>query len=145
VLFKQLLQAEAIDAVQLDACRLASVNEILGVLLLSAKFGVPVVPHSGGAGMVELCSHISTIDFVAVSGKRSILEYTDHLHDAFEAPASITKEGYHVSPTVPGYSCDVKEVEFDEYECPNGSFWKTEQGLKILNDPWRGVPGEQSS
>ena len=62
--------------------------------------------------MVLLCSHISTIDFVAVSGQKSILEYTDHLHEAFEAPAAITKDGFHVSPTVPGYSCDVQESEF---------------------------------
>jgi L-galactonate dehydratase len=145
VMFKQLLQAEAIDAVQLDACRLAGVNEILAVLLLAAKFGVPVVPHSGGAGMVELCSHISTIDFVVVSGKEAILEYTDHLHDTFVAPAKITETGYHVSPTVPGYSCEVKEEEFEKFECPNGSFWQSEQGKKMLDDKWRGVPGEQTS
>lgn len=145
VMFKQLLQAEALDAVQLDACRLASVNEILSVLLLSAKFDVPVIPHSGGAGMVELCSHISTIDFVAVSGKKSILEYTDHLHDAFVAPAKITSDGYHATPTMPGYSCDVKETEFKKFECPNGSFWASPMGLKMLHDPWRGVPGEQTS
>lgn len=95
--------------------------------------------------MVELCSHISTIDFVAVSGKKAILEYTDHLHEAFEAPAKITSDGYHVTPTIPGYSCDVKEVEFQKFECPAGSFWKSEQGQKMLADPWRGVPGEQTS
>ncbi|KAL1851647.1 hypothetical protein VTK73DRAFT_9393 [Phialemonium thermophilum] len=145
VMFKQLLQAEALDAVQLDACRLASVNEILSVLLMSAKFGVPVVPHSGGAGMVELCSHVSTIDFVVVSGKKSILEYTDHLHEAFEAPAAITPDGFHVTPTAPGYSCDVKEAEFGKFECPSGTFWQSEIGQKMLNDPWRGVPGEQTS
>jgi L-galactonate dehydratase len=137
VMFKQLLQAEALDAVQLDACRLAGVNEILAVLLLSAKFGVPVVPHSGGAGMVELCSHISTIDYVVVSGKQSILEYTDHLHEAFVAPAKI-KDGMHIS-------CDVKEEEFEKFECPNGSFWQSAQGQKMLGDPWRGVLGEQTS
>lgn len=144
-MFKQLLQAEALDAVQLDACRLCGVNEILSVLLLAAKFNVPVVPHSGGAGMVELCSHISNIDFVCVSGKQSILEYTDHLHDAFEAPAKITGDGHHVSPTAPGYSCDVKETEFEKFEAPNGSFWSSEQGRKMLNDRWRGVLGEQTS
>lgn len=95
--------------------------------------------------MVELCSHLSTIDFVAVSGKPSILEYTDHLHDAFAAPAAITPQGYHVSPTVPGYSCDVREEQFAQFECPGGSFWRSEQGLRMLRDPWRGVPGEQTS
>lgn len=144
VMFKQLLQANALDAVQLDACRMAGVNEILSVLLLSAKFGVPVVPHSGGAGMVELCAHISTVDFVAVSSKKSILEYTDHLHEAFEFPAGITQDGYHVTQTTPGYA-EVKEAEFSKYECPDGSFWKSGQGLKMLSDPWRGVIGEQTS
>lgn len=95
--------------------------------------------------MVELCAHLSTIDFVAVSGKPSILEYTDHLHEAFAAPASITSDGYHVSPTVPGYSCDVKEEQFEKFECPGGRFWKGEQGLKMLGDPWRGTLGEQTS
>jgi L-galactonate dehydratase len=114
---KQLLQDEALDAVHLDACRLAGVNEIFAVLLMSAKFSVPVVPHYGGAGIVELCSHISTIDFVAASGKQSILEYTDNLHEAFQAPAAITPEGMHVSPTVPGYSCDVKKSELVKFDC----------------------------
>lgn len=145
VMFKQFLQASALDVVQLDACRLASVNEILSVLLLAAKFGIPVVPHSGGAGMVELCSHISTIDFVAVSGKKSILEYTDHLHEAFLAPAKITLDGFHVTPIMPGYSCDVREKEFEKFECPEGSFWRSTVGQRMLNDPWRGVPGEQTS
>lgn len=95
--------------------------------------------------MVELCSHISTIDFVAVSGKQSILEYTDHLHEAFEAPAKITNGGFHVTPTAPGYSCDVKETEFDKFECPDGSFWKSPQGMRMLADPWRGCLGEQTS
>lgn len=95
--------------------------------------------------MVELCSHLSTIDFVAVSGRKSILEYTDHLHEAFVAPASITGQGFHVSPTVPGYSCDVREEQFEKFECPSGSFWKSEKGLNMLSDPWRGVPGEQTS
>lgn len=145
VMFKQLLQASALDAVQLDACRLASVNEILSVLLLAAKFGVPVVPHSGGAGMVGLCSHISTIDFVVVSGKKSILEYTDHLHDAFLSAAKVTEDGYHVTPSMAGYSGDVHEKEFEKFECPRGSFWRSELGQAMLNDPWRGVPGEQTS
>ena len=97
-----------------------------------------------GAGVVELCAHISTIDFVAVSGKKSILEYTDHMHNAFESPAGITKDGYHVTQTTPGYA-EVREAEFSKYECPQGSFWKGEQGRKMLGDPWRGVSGEQTS
>jgi L-galactonate dehydratase len=94
--------------------------------------------------MTELCSHISTIDFVSVSGKESILEYTDHLHEVFVAPASMTG-GYHTTPTVPGYSCDIKEESFDEFECPGGTFWSSEQGQKMINDKWRGTFGEQTS
>lgn len=82
---------------------------------------------------------------MTVSGKRNIFEYTDHLHDAFEAPASITSGGMHATPTVPGYSGDVKESAFEKFECPLGIFWKSEFGQKMLRDPWRGVPGEQTS
>ncbi|RXK40268.1 hypothetical protein M231_02382 [Tremella mesenterica] len=144
VMFKQLLQAEALDAVQLDAMRLCGINEILAVLLMSAKYGIPVIPHSGGAGMTELCAHVSTLDFVSISGK-ALLEYVDHLHEKFEQPASMTPEGFYTSPTIPGYSGDIKEEAFTEFEYPSGSFWKTEQGLKMVNDKWRGVLGRQTS
>ncbi|WVQ65308.1 uncharacterized protein L199_003484 [Kwoniella botswanensis] len=146
VMFKQLLEAQAIDAVQLDAFRLSGMNEILSVLLLAAKFGVPVVPHSGGCGMTEACAHISTIDYVVVSGKKSILEYTDHLHDVFVNPAEMTPStAHHVSPTAPGYSSDIKEEVFEEFEYPSGSFWQTEKGKAMVADKWRGVPGRQTS
>nr|XP_018259493.1 uncharacterized protein I303_07561 [Kwoniella dejecticola CBS 10117]OBR81651.1 hypothetical protein I303_07561 [Kwoniella dejecticola CBS 10117] len=146
VMFKQLLQAEAIDAVQLDAFRLSGMNEILSVLLLAAKFDVPVVPHSGGCGMTEACAHISTIDYVMVSGKKSILEYTDHLHDVFVNPAEMTSNtAHHVSPLAPGYSSDVKEEVFKEFEYPHGTFWQTEKGKEMVADKWRGVPGRQTS
>jgi L-fuconate dehydratase len=51
--FKQLLQAEAIDVCQIDSCRLGGVSEVLAVLLMSAKFGIPVCPHAGGVGLCE--------------------------------------------------------------------------------------------
>ena len=64
VIFKQLLQAEAIGVCQVDACRLGGVNEVLAVLLLAAKFGVPVCPHAGGVGLCEFVQHISMFDYV---------------------------------------------------------------------------------
>ena len=138
VMFKQFLQASAIDFLQLDAVRLSGVNEILSVLLMAAKFGVPIVPHSGGVGMVEICQHISTIDYLVVSGKKSMMEYTRHHHDMFLHGASVV-DGYHTTPTAPGYSSDLKPGVYDEYECPGGSFWQSEQGKKMMDDKWRGV------
>ncbi|GMK54053.1 hypothetical protein CspeluHIS016_0106390 [Cutaneotrichosporon spelunceum] len=144
VMFKQLLQADALDAVQLDALRLSGINEILAVCLLAAKFGVPVVPHSGGTGMPELCNHISHFDFVAISGKQSILEYTDHCHEYFSDPAEFSNGHFH-APTAPGYSCQITEEAFSKFECPEGSFWQSEKGQLMLNDPWRGCAAEQTS
>ncbi|RXK34842.1 hypothetical protein M231_07904 [Tremella mesenterica] len=144
VMFKQFLQAEAVDYLQLDAVRLSGVNEILSVLLLAAKFKVPIVPHSGGVGMVELCQHISTIDYLMVSGKESMMEYTKHHHDDFLAGAQV-EDGYHTTPSQPGYSSDLHPWVYDKYECPNGSYWKSEQGLTMLQDKWRGVIGRQTS
>ncbi|KAJ5605801.1 L-galactonate dehydratase [Penicillium lagena] len=119
VMFKQLLQVDALDAVQLDACRrLTSVNEILIVLLMSAKFGVPVVPHFECIGLAEICSHISTIDFVAVSGKEH-----PRIHGSsprgLSGSRSIPSEGHHVTLMTLGYSCDVEESVFVKFECPS--------------------------
>jgi len=84
VSFKQMLMAGAIDVCQIDACRLGGVNEVRAVLLMAKKFGVPIVPHSGGVGLPEYTQHLSTIDYVVVMAKKSILEFVDHLHELFE-------------------------------------------------------------
>ena len=91
VVFKQLLQAEAIDIVQIDACRVGGVNENLAILLLAAKFGVPVCPHAGGVGLCEMVQHLAMFDFVAVSGTTEgrWIEYVDHLHEHFVAPVVV--------------------------------------------------------
>lgn len=39
VMFKQMLQANALQFCQIDSCRLGGVNEILAVYLMAAKFG----------------------------------------------------------------------------------------------------------
>ncbi|EGS19734.1 mandelate racemase/muconate lactonizing enzyme-like protein [Thermochaetoides thermophila DSM 1495] len=119
VIFKQLLMASAIDVCQIDACRLGGVNEVLAVLLMAKKFGIPVVPHSGGVGLPEYTQHLSTIDYVVVSGKQSLLEYVDHLHEHFVYPA-IIKDGFYQTPTEPGYSVEMKPESMERYEYPGG-------------------------
>lgn len=133
VVFKQLLAGGAIDVCQVDACRLGGVNEVLAVLLMAKKFGVPVVPHSGGVGLPEYTQHLSTIDYVVVSGEKSLLEYVDHLHEHFLNPAS-TKDGYYQTPMEPGYSVEMKAESMDRYEYPGreGSWWRTDEAKAIL-------------
>ncbi|KAJ7432176.1 enolase C-terminal domain-like protein [Mycena galericulata] len=127
MVFKQLLQAEAIDVVQIDSCRLAGVSEVLSVLLMAAKFGVPVCPHAGGVGLCEYVIHLSLIDYIAVSGsmERNVLEFVDHLHEHFVTPCSINKNGRYNVPTNPheGYSIEMHKSSIAEFEWPHGSYW----------------------
>lgn len=134
VMFKQFLQAEAIDVCQIDACRMGGVNEVLAVLLMAAKFNVPIVPHSGGVGLPEYTQHLSTIDYVVVSGKKSVLEYVDHLHEHFFHPSEI-KDGYYVTPMDPGYSVEMRPESMDRFEFPGKegvSWWRSEEARPIL-------------
>jgi hypothetical protein len=119
VIFKQLLQAGAIDYCQIDACRLGGVNEVLAVLLLAARFGVPVCPHAGGLGLCEYVQHLSIIDYVCVSGSLEdrTTEYADHLHEHFVHPARI-RDGRYVVPTAPGYSIDLHPSAYAELATP---------------------------
>jgi L-fuconate dehydratase len=125
VVFKQLLQAEAIDYCQIDACRLGGVNEVLAVLLLAAKFGVPVCPHAGGLGLCEYVQHLSAIDHICVSGSLDdrTTEFADHLHEHFVHPAVIER-GRYVLPTAPGYSIDMHEASYAALAFPNGDAWR---------------------
>ncbi len=124
IMFKQLLQSDAISFCQVDSCRLGGVNEVLAVLLMAAKFGVPVCPHAGGVGLCEYVQHLSIFDYVAVSGsvENRIIEYVDHLHEHFVHPVQI-KDGHYVPPSAPGYSITMKESSLAEYEFPNGRAW----------------------
>jgi L-galactonate dehydratase len=136
-MFKQFLQAGALTVLQPDACRLGGVNECLAVLLLAHKFGVPIVPHSGGVGLPEYTQHLSTIDYVVVSGKKSLLEYIDHLHEHFENPAMVM-DGYMVTPKEPGYSVQMKPDSMDTYSFPGEegkSWWKTPSARVVLDGP----------
>ncbi|MEV0642808.1 L-fuconate dehydratase [Streptomyces sp. NPDC050619] len=124
VVFKQLLQAGAVDVVQIDAARVAGVNENLAVLLLAAKFGVPVCPHAGGVGLCELVQHLSMFDYVALSGTTEdrVIEYVDHLHDHFLDPVVI-REGHYTAPTAPGFSAAMRPESIARYSFPDGAFW----------------------
>ena len=134
VMFKQMLMQGAIDICQIDACRMGGVNEVLAVLLMAKKYGVPIVPHSGGVGLPEYTQHLSTIDYVVVSAKKSVLEYVDHLHEHFLHP-SVIKDGYYTTPTEAGYSVEMKPENQDRFEFPGKegvSWWKTAEAKPIL-------------
>ncbi|GAA2007078.1 L-fuconate dehydratase [Catenulispora subtropica] len=129
IVFKQLLQAGAIDFLQLDAARVGGVNENLAILLLAAKSGVPVCPHAGGVGLCELVQHLSMFDFVALSRTREdrVIEYVDHLHEHFRTPTVIAHGAYR-APTVPGFSAEMLPATLKEYSFPDGSFWRADRG-----------------
>ena len=126
VLFKQFLQAQALDFCQIDSCRLGGVNEVLAVLLMAAKFGVPVCPHAGGVGLCEYVQHLAVFDFVAVSGSldNRVVEYVDHLHEHFIDPVVIERGRYRV-PTAPGYSITMKPDSLRAFAYPDGSAWRS--------------------
>jgi L-fuconate dehydratase len=124
VMFKQLLQAGAIDFCQVDQCRLGGLNEVLAVLLMAAKFGVPVCPHAGGVGLCEYVQHISIFDYIAVSAslENRVIEYVEHLHEHFLEPVVI-RDGRYVAPTAPGWSIEMKPESIADYEFPTGPVW----------------------
>jgi L-fuconate dehydratase len=124
VMFKQLMQAGAMDFCQLDAGRLGSLNEIVAVLLLAAKFDVPVCPHAGGVGLCEMVQHVSMLDFVAVSGSREgrVTEFVDHLHEHFTDPCIVEKAAYRL-PSRPGYSTEMHAASVAEFRFPDGAYW----------------------
>jgi L-fuconate dehydratase len=124
VLFKQLLQAKAISFCQIDSCRLGGVNENLAVILMAAKFGVPVCPHAGGVGLCEYVQHLSMFDFIAVTATMEgrVIEFVDHLHEHFEDPVVIDR-GRYMAPAEPGYSITIKPESRRAYSYPGGSVW----------------------
>jgi L-fuconate dehydratase len=124
IVFKQLFQSEAIDVCQIDACRLGGVNEVIAVLLLAAKYGVPVCPHGGGVGLCEYVQHLAAFDFIAVSGSLEdrVIEWVDHLHEHFKDPA-VVRDGRYVLPLAPGYSVEMHPASVDAYEYPTGAAW----------------------
>jgi L-fuconate dehydratase len=124
VMFKQLLQAGAIGFCQVDACRLGGVNEVLAVLLLAAKFRVPVCPHAGGVGLGEYVQHLSVFDYVCVSADLTdrVIEYVDHLHEHFLHPV-VVQDGRYMPPLAAGYSAEMSADSRAEYRFPGGPAW----------------------
>jgi L-fuconate dehydratase len=128
VLFKQLLQARAIDFCQIDSCRLGGVNENLAVMLMAAAFGIRVCPHAGGVGLCEYVQHLSMFDYIAVSGTMEgrVIEYVDHLHEHFEDPVRI-RAGRYLAPSKPGYSITIRPESRVEYRYPEGAAWSVDR------------------
>ena len=124
VVFKQLLQAGAVDLIQIDAARVGGVNENLAILLLAAKFGVRVFPHAGGVGLCELVQHLAMADFVAITGKMEdrAIEFVDHQHQHFLDPVRI-QHGRYLAPEVPGFSAEMHPASIAEFSYPDGRFW----------------------
>jgi L-fuconate dehydratase len=124
IMFKQLLQAEAIDVVQIDACRVGGVNENLAILLLAAHFGVPVCPHAGGVGLCEMVQHLAMVDFVAIGGSSDgrWIEYVDHLHEHFTDPV-VVAGGRYRAPTGPGGGARMLDASLAEFTYPDGPAW----------------------
>ena len=124
IVFKQLLQANAIDFCQIDSCRVGGVNENLAVMLMATKFGVPICPHAGGVGLCEYVQHLSMFDFIALSGTmdRRVIEYVDHLHEHFEDPV-VVRRGRYSPPMKPGYSITIRESSRIAHRYPDGKVW----------------------
>ena len=124
VIFKQLITSGAIYFCQVDSCRVAGVNEVLAILLMAAKYKLPVCPHAGGVGLCELVQHLSMIDYICISAdlEDRIIEYVDHLHDHFIDPVVIKNSAY-MPPSIPGYSATMKPESLEKYEYPNGEAW----------------------
>lgn len=124
VIFKQLMQAEAIHFCQIDSCRLGGVNEVLAVYLMAAKLRVRVCPHAGGVGLCEYVQHLQMIDYIAISGTMEdrVIEYVDHLHEHFLDPV-VVRNGHYMPPVLPGYSIEMKAESLDRYEYPGGEAW----------------------
>ncbi|MGN9768631.1 enolase C-terminal domain-like protein [Micromonospora sp. SD12] len=125
VIFKQLLQAEAIGVMQIDACRVGGVNEVLAEILMAAKFGVPICPHSGGVGLCEYVQHLAVFDYLRVGTSLDgrMVEYVDHLHEHFVDPVR-TRGGRYLLPTAPGYSSTMKPESIAEFRFPDGPVWR---------------------
>ena len=127
LIFKQLLQLEAISFMQIDATRVAGVNENIANILLASKFGIPVVPHAGGVGLCEMVQHLAIFDAVAVSGHHPNrrVEFVDHLHEHFLEPAKVVAGAYR-APVLPGSGAQMNDKSIQRYRYPSGEYWQSE-------------------
>jgi len=125
IIFKQLLQSKGFSVMQIDATRVAGVNENIANILMAAKYSVPVCPHAGGVGLCEMVQHLAMFDAVAVTGHHSgrIVEFVDHLHEHFVFPTDI-QNGSYMAPLQPGAGAEMHQASIDKYRFPSGSYWK---------------------
>jgi L-fuconate dehydratase len=134
IIFKQLFQAGAIDVCQIDSCRVAGVNENLAILLMAAKFKIPVCPHAGGVGLCEYVQHLAAFDFVGVSTTMEdrVIEYVDHLHQHFVEPVRI-RQGRYLMPEKPGFSIEIREESLEQYSFPDGEVWNASSSNETIS------------
>lgn len=125
IIFKQMLQAGSIDILQIDATRVAGVNENIANLLLAARFDTPVCPHAGGVGLCELVQHFSFFDYAAVSTSMDdrVIEYVDHLHEHFAEPV-VVANGRYRAPSLPGVGAQILAGSASAWTYPSGSGWQ---------------------
>jgi L-fuconate dehydratase len=128
VMVKQLLQAGAVDVLQIDGCRLGGVNEVIAAILLAARFGVPVCPHAGGVGLCEHVQHFSAFDYICVSATLAdrVTEFADHLHEHFVHPVEMRGGRYRL-PQAPGLGVEFKRASLRAFAFPNGPVWSARQ------------------
>ena len=119
----QFLMSGAMDICQIDSCRVAGVNEILAILLIAAKYKVPVCPHAGGVGLCEYVQHLAMFDYLCVSGRQNIIEYVNHLHEHFKYPV-IIKDGCYTAPADAGYSIEMFPNSVADFTYPSGKEWQ---------------------
>jgi L-fuconate dehydratase len=134
VMFKQLMQAGAFRFCQIDSCRLGGVNEVLAVILMAARFGIPVCPHAGGVGLCEYVQHLAIFDYICVSASLDdrIVEYVDHLHEHFLDPVVI-RDGRYMPPAAPGYSVTMRPASLTTYRYPGGPAWVERRALDVAD------------
>ena len=124
IVFKQFIEHKSLDFLQIDSCRLASINEIIPILLAASKFDIPVIAHAGGVGLCEYVQHLNIINKVLITNNKTFLsEYADSCCEHLVNPARIT-DGTYRTPLDPGYSAIIKEHSIKEFEYPNGVYWK---------------------
>lgn len=130
VVFKQLLAGSALDFCQIDACRVAGVGENIAILLLAARYGIPVCPHAGGVGLCEMVVHLAAFDAIAVRGEDPdrVVEYVDHLHEHFLDPVVVARGNYRL-PDRPGYSTEIRPETLSRFRFPDGAYWAEDRGV----------------
>lgn len=128
VMFKQFIEHGGMDYCQIDCCRLGGVNEIIAILFIAAKFGIPVCPHCPGGTLSELTQHIVFFDYIYVSTSldNRMIEYSDHLREHMLHPVDV-RGGRYYPLDVPGYG-QIKEESVAQFKYPTGPVWQ-----KILN------------